>query len=67
MPALACFPQPRPCLEKTNKLPLSPQRLLVDEEIGHFFEAESLPKHKAIVARFLIGAMGGPNEYKGRK
>ena len=25
-----------------------------------------MPKHKAIVSRFLIGAMGGPNEYKGR-
>ena len=43
---------------------LPKNRLLADPEIGHFFEAETLPKHKAIVSRFLIGAMGGPNEYK---
>ena len=41
-------------------------RLLNDDELGHFFAADTLPKHKAIVSRFLIGAMGGPNEYKGR-
>ena len=42
------------------------RRLLADPVLGHFFEAETLPKHEAIVSRFLIGAMGGPNEYKGR-
>ena len=30
-----------------------PPRLLADETLGHFFEAETLPKHKAIVTKFL--------------
>lgn len=41
-------------------------RLLADPTLGHFFDAATLPKHKAIVASFLNGALGGPSAYKGR-
>jgi hypothetical protein len=41
-------------------------RLLADPHLGHFFEADTLPKHKKIVAAFIGSAVGGAVPYKGR-
>lgn len=41
-------------------------RLIADDTLGHYFELDTLPKHKKIVSQFLVGAFNGPQEYKGR-
>lgn len=43
-----------------------PSRLLDDPTLAHFFDAATIGKHKVIVGKFLVAALGGPNEYKGR-
>lgn len=41
-------------------------RVLADPELAPFFNGTNLPRLKGLQVEFFVGALGGPDEYRGR-
>ncbi|MEV6625979.1 group 1 truncated hemoglobin [Amycolatopsis sp. NPDC051106] len=42
------------------------ERVLADAELAAFFKGTNLPRLKGMQVEFFAGALGGPDEYRGR-